>query len=217
MNITLQTATIGASLFAAVLLKAGNPSPATVQESRKAAEIWTASTTAEQSGDYTGALKQTAAWRQAGGDLYVATLRSAWLYYRSGDYAKAVEFYHMATTQQPAALTPVLGLLATAQAMNDGAKIQAAAERVLKLEPANYKALMALAGYCYATGDYRKSRGCYLRVLGSYPEDTDALSGAAWCAFQLGDRREAQKGFQRIASMNPDYPFVQEGLALAAR
>jgi len=45
----------------------------------------------------------------------------------------------------------------TAQAMNDSAKIQTAAERVLRVEPTNYKALMAIAGAQFAAADYRKA------------------------------------------------------------
>lgn len=216
MNLTLQTATIASSLFAAMLLKAGNASPSP-SDTRKASGAWAASISAEQSADYTEALKQTIAWRQAGGDLYVTTLRTAWLHYLSGEYTKAAGFYAQASTQQPTAITPHLGLLATAQAMNDSAKIQAAAERVLRIEPTNYKALMAVAGVNFAAADYRKARGAYARVLGSYPEDNDALSGAAWSAFYLGDKREAQRGFERIAMVSPDYPWVQDGLAMCAR
>ncbi len=218
MNITLSCASLVTSLCAAALLGAGGPDQTNATtDIRKAAEHWAASVSAEQSGDYVEAVQQTAAWRQAGGDLYVATLRAAWLHYCSQDYARAATLYHQAAQQQPTAMNPALGLLATAQAMRDGAKIQAAAERVLRVEPSNYKALMALGAMHYAGGDFRKSRGCYLRVLGSYPEDVDALSGVAWAAFQMGDRREAQKAFQRISMMNPDYPYVQDGLALAGR
>ncbi len=218
MNLTLHTATLVTSLCAAVLLKAGNPGTQTAgADSRKAAGAWTASLTAEQSGDYSAALQETGNWKQAGGDLFVATLRAAWLHYCSQDYAKAATTYHQASLLQPAAITPLLGLLSTAQAMQDPAKIQAAAERVLKVEPGSYKALMALGALSYASGDFRKARGWYLRVLGSYPEDIAALSGAGWASFQLGDRKEAQNAFQRIATMNPDYPFLQDGLALAGR
>jgi tetratricopeptide (TPR) repeat protein len=217
MNLTLQTATIATSLFAAMLLKAGNATSASSIDTRKASEAWSASLSAEQSSDYAEALKKTVAWRQAGGDLYVSLLRTAWLHYQNKDYAKAVGFYAQASTQQPTALTPALGLLATAQGMNDGAKIQTAAERVLRIEPTNYKALMAIAGMQFAAGDYRKSRSGYARVLGIYPEDTDALSGYAWSALYLGEKTVAQRAFERIATVKPEYPYVQDGLAMSLR
>lgn len=217
MNLTLQTATVATSLFAALLLKAGSAAPTSGPDIRKAAEAWAASISAEQSSGFAEALKQTIAWRQAGGDLYVTTLRTAWLHYLSQDYTKAAGFYSQASSQQPTALTPLLGLLATAQAMNDGAKVATAAERLLRVEPTNYKALMALAGVQFSAGDYRRSRSAYTRVLGSYPEDNDALSGAAWSALYLGDRSAAQKGFERIAMTSPDYPHVQDGLAMCSK
>ena len=218
MNLTLQTATVATSLMAAMLLKAGiAAAPSTAVDTRKASQAWAASLTAEQSSDYAEALKQTAAWHQAGGDLFGATLRIAWLHFLKQDYAKAATFYAQAATQQPTAINPLLGLLATAQAMNDGPKILAAAEKVLRVEPTNYRALMAAAGAQFAAADYRKARSCYGRVLSSYPEDTDALSGAAWSAYYLGDRVAAQRGFERIAMVSPDYPYVQDGLSLCAR
>lgn len=217
MNLTLQTATVATSLFAALLLKAGSANPAPTADTRRAGELWAASLSAEQSGDCAEALKQTIAWRQAGGDMYLTTLRTAWLYFQNHEYTKAAGFYAQASSQQPTAISPLLGLLATAQAMNDGAKIQAAAERVLRVEPTNYKALMAAAGAQFAAGDYRRSRSCYTRVLGSYPEDTDALSGAAWSALYLGDVTAAKAGFHRIAMVSPDYPYLQDGLAMTAR
>ena len=60
MNLTLQTATIAASLFAAMLLKAGSASPS-ASDTRKASDAWAASISAEQSSNYTEALKQTIA------------------------------------------------------------------------------------------------------------------------------------------------------------
>ena len=217
MNLTLQTATVATSLFAALLLKAGSTTPAPGVDTHMASQAWAASLSAEQSADYAEALKQAVRWRQAGGDLYVSLLRTAWLHYKSQDYTKAAGFYAQASGQQPTALTPLLGLLATAQALNDGAKILSAAERVLRVEPTNYKALMAVAGAQFAAADYRKSCSAYGRVLGIYPEDNDALSGAAWSALYVGEKREAQKAFERIATVSPACPYVQDGLALCQR
>ena len=101
--------------------------------------------------------------------------------------------------------------------MNDSAKILSACELVLRVEPTNYKALMAVAGTQFATADYRRARGAYGRVLGIYPEDTDALSGAAWSSLYLGEKRDAQKIFERISTVSPDYPHVQDGLAMSQR
>jgi cytochrome c-type biogenesis protein CcmH/NrfG len=217
MNLTLQTASIATSLIAAVMLKAGSSHPASTVDTRRASEAWAASVNAEQSSDYAEALKQTTAWSQAGGDRYVTLLRTAWLKYKSQDYPNAAAYYAQASGLQPTALTPLLGLLATAQSMNDNARIQTSAERVLRVEPTNYKALMALAGAQFATAEYRKARSSYARVLGIYPEDNDAISGVSWSALYLGEKHEAQRGFERIASVSPSYPNVQDGLAWSQR
>jgi tetratricopeptide (TPR) repeat protein len=217
MNLTLQTAVIAASLFAAFLFKAGSANPTSNVDARKASEAWAASISAEQSGDYAEALKKTALWNQAGGDLYLSLVRKAWLNFQSRDFAKAATSYAQASSQQPTALTPLLGLLATAQAMNDPAKVLAASERILRIEPTNYKALMAVANAQFVAGDYRRSRSAYNRVRGIYPEDNDALSGSAWSALYVGDRHDAQRIFERIATVSPAYPYVQEGLAICQR
>ncbi|MCP5558312.1 MAG: tetratricopeptide repeat protein [Verrucomicrobiaceae bacterium] len=216
MNLTLQSATIIASLYAAMLLNAGNNPTAANSDKGKIAERWAASVSAEQSGDFAEALNQAGAWMAASGDNYLGVLRAGWLNYSAQDYPKAAAYYAQAAKTQPTALTPLLGLLTVAQAMGDAEKIQSSADRVLKIEPTNYKALMAAGGALLARGDHRKARGFYARVLAIYPEDTDAQSGAAWCSFYLGDRREALKAFQAIAMVNPSYPFVQEGLDLSA-
>ena len=217
MNLTVQTATLATSLLAAMLLKAGSANPPSTADTQRASEAWAASLAAESSGNHEEALKHTAAWKQAGGDLYMATLRSAWLHCQKQDYPKAALLYSQAAAQQPAAITPLLGLLTAAQGMNESAKIIAAAERVLRVEPSHYRALMAAAGGHYAAGDYRRARSAYARALASYPEDNDALSGLSWSALYLGDKREAQRGFERIAMTAPAYPWVQDGLAICAR
>lgn len=53
------------------------------------AKLWSASVQAETDKNYDEAINQTVAFQQQGGDRFLATLRSGWLYYLKEDYAKA--------------------------------------------------------------------------------------------------------------------------------
>lgn len=180
------------------------------------AKLWAASLQAETDKNYDDALDQVGAFQQQGGDKFLATIRTAWLCYLKKDYSEASAFYTRASQMQPGALTPMFGLLNVAQAQNDAAKIQTAADAILRIEPSNYKARMAEAGACYAKKDYRGALSSYQRVLFYYPEDTDALSGASWSYFYLADPERAFQGFSKILSINPDYPYAQQGCTLTA-
>ena len=198
---------------------------AAAESSRTAAEAdpaslsqhWAASLKAEDAKKYDEALAETAAFQKAGGDVFMSTLRTAWLSLSSGDYTKAEASYTAASKLQPAAVNPLLGQLSTAQAQKDARKIERAAEAVLRVESANYRAQMALGALYFAIPDYRKSLSAYRRVLTNYPDDNDAMSGAAWAAVYVGDKKEATEIFRRLLSMNPDYPQAKKGLEAAAK
>jgi cytochrome c-type biogenesis protein CcmH/NrfG len=133
-----------------------------------------------------------------------------------GAYPEAEQAYGNANRLHSAALNPVLGLLNVAEAMKDGARIQRAAEAVLRVDPSNYRANMALGGRGFALKDYRGAAFAYRRVLNIYPDDVDARSGVAWAAFYTGDSHEALAQFQTILNIYPDYPFAKQGFKLVA-
>ena len=178
---------------------------------------WKASTDAEYRKDYTEALKQTAAFSQQGGDQFLALLRAGWLYYLSKDYDKAAGQYALASRMQPTAINPLLGLLSTAQAKNDGRGVRLAAESLLHVDPLNYRAQMALAYVDFEDKNYQQALSGYRRVLFVYPDDLEATSGAAWSAYYLGLKSDAAGGFRKLLSVNADYPMAASGLELVSR
>ena len=180
------------------------------------ASLWTASVAAETSGNYDEALKQAAAWKMAGGSPFMATLRAGWLAYIKKDYVKAGTYYTEASRICPSSLTPLYGLLATAQAVGATDRIKAAAESVIRLDANNYKSLMVVAGIDFAAKDYTRALSFYRRAMQAYPEDNDAMSGYAWSAFYTGSRNDAERIFKIIVSTNPDYAYAQRGLELCA-
>ena len=82
------------------------------------------------------ALQAVAAFRQSGGDPFVAAERAAWLYYLKGAYTEAEQAYTNAARLHSAALNPALGLLNVAEAMKDPKRIRAAAEAVMRMRAA---------------------------------------------------------------------------------
>ena len=120
------------------------------------ARHWEHSVQAETIGDYDTAIQHLQTFAHEGGDAFMSQLRAGWLSGLKADYSKAAEAY-AAARLQPASITPLLGTLSAAQGLNDHARIERAAEALIRLEPTNYKAQMALAGLRYNDKDYRHS------------------------------------------------------------
>ena len=62
-------------------------------------------------------LKEVAAFQKSGGDAFVASVRSGWLYYLKGAHSEAEQSYGNANRIHPTAMNPVIGLLNVAEAM----------------------------------------------------------------------------------------------------
>ena len=177
-------------------------------------DSWMNSLKAEATGKYDDALKLTETWQKAGGNRYLAQLRTGWLFLLKKDYPKAAAAYEEAAKLNSSALTPLYGLLSVAQAQDSAEKVRSASEQILRIEPTNLKALMALAYSSYLATDYRRAQSYYRKALAIYPENTEALSGAAWSAYYLGDKALAFNSFQFLISINPNYPYAKRGMEL---
>lgn len=177
-------------------------------------EFWSASVKAEENKNYDESIAAMKAFRESGGDAFLAMLRLGWLQYQAGRYLDAYKAYEKAGSLAPLSLNARLGSLNAAQSLLDVRATVVAAEGVLKIEPTNYRALMALAGIYYAQKDFRKAASGYARVLVNYPDDPDARSGAAWSSLQVGDKRGAESAFRLLLSMYPSYPQAREGYQL---
>jgi cytochrome c-type biogenesis protein CcmH/NrfG len=175
-------------------------------------ELWQASLSAESSGETDVALAKAFEYGKAGGDVYLATMRAAWINYGKKNYDEATRHYVSAMKLQGIALSPRLGLLTIAQDKSDVAAAARAGEWVLQLEPTNYRALMAVAWGAFQAKDYQKAIGRYRCVMAMYPEDMDAMSGAAWAAFYTGQKAEARGLFRRLISINPNYQYAKQGI-----
>ncbi len=205
-------------LLPALLMMSGVAEPQKPEEkpTKTSAEYWEASKTAETNKDYDEAIKNLVMYQKTDGDKFLSLIRYAWLSYLKNDYAKAEEFYLAAQVKEPSSVNCAIGLLDVAQGMNDEAKIKRAAEAVVRLVPTNYRASMLLAAQAYTAKDYRKAESIYHKVLQYYPDDIDAMSGEAWSYLYVGSKRESLLVFTKILTVNPTYPYAQDGYDLLA-
>jgi len=178
------------------------------------AQLWQASLTAEYNKDYDSALKQVLAYQTAGGNAFLANIRTAWLYYLKHDYQNAAKYYVEAERLQPSSINPLLGLMQVSQAQGDSTSIEKAAESVLHVDPLNYRAQMVSAYQQYTAKNYAVALASYRRVLTYYPDDMTALSGEAWSLYYLGQSDKAAIDFETLLGVNSDDSWAQKGLAL---
>jgi tetratricopeptide (TPR) repeat protein len=184
------------------------------QASNHTSQYWQASLIAETSKDYDLALTDVTEYQNAGGNAFLASLRTAWLYYLKQDYANAVKFYNAAEKLEPTSINPLLGLMNVSEAQADSATIEKSAEDVLHLDPLNYRAQMAIAYRHYLAKEYAMALASYRRVLTYYPDDMTALSGEAWSLFYLGQGDKAEADFKTLLGVNANDMWAQKGLAL---
>jgi tetratricopeptide (TPR) repeat protein len=204
-TLLLFTALTGSLAFAQTV-PASNP--------QGSSQYWQASLTAETSKDYDLALKQIAAYQAAGGDTFLANLRTAWLCYLKKDYKKAAQYYDEAERLRPSSINPLLGLMYVNVALGDAAATEKAAENVLHVDPLNYQAQMMAAAQQYALKNYAMALASYRRVLNYYPDDLTALSGEAWSLYYLGRVKEAKADFEILLGINSSDIWAVKGLNL---
>lgn len=198
------------SAFGGGLVSAQTAAPA----SGSSAQYWQASLTAEMSKDYDSALSDLNLYQNNGGNAFLASLRTAWLYYLKQDYGNAVRYYNAAEKLEPTSINPLLGLLNVSEAQGDNTAIEKSAEDVLHLDPLNYRAQMAVAYRHYLAKDYAMALAAYRRVLTYYPDDLTALSGEAWSLLYLGQQDKAEADFKTLLGINANDAWAQKGLAL---
>ncbi len=148
-------------------------------------------------------------------DGYVVTLRKAWLLYRLGRSAEAVEVYGRAIAQAPAAVEPRLGILLPQLALRRWGDIETQARAILKLDPANYLATLRLAFACYNLQRYAESATFYKRLADLYPGDVEVKVGLGWALLKMGKYAEAGSEFRSVLDISPRNELARDGLKAA--
>lgn len=178
------------------------------------AEAWQQSLTAESNSDYAGALESVLAFKNAGGETYLAAVRAGWLSYLKQDYAKAIQYYTTAAKQEPRALTPHLGMMNVYQALNKPEDVLREAREVLKIDQFHRPTLLTAGEILFNQQEYRKAEVYLERAYKLQPEDPIGMSWFGWSQINQGQGRLAAPVFEKLMQINPQGYMVHEGFAL---
>lgn len=177
-------------------------------------EAWQKSLTAESNNDYAGALESVLAFKNAGGETYLAAVRAGWLSYLNTDYVKAIQYYSTAAKQEPRAITPHLGMMNVYQAQSKPEDTLRAAREVLKIDQFHRSTLLIAGEILFNQQDYRKAEVYFERAHKLQPEDPLAMSWFGWSQINQGQGRLAARLFEKLMQINPDGYMVRDGFAI---
>ena len=182
---------------------------------QKVADLWQQSLTDESNQDYKAALDKIVEFKKAGGETYLATIRTAWLSYLAKDYDKAVQFYSAASRQEPRAITPHLGLTYTLLEMQKPKEALTAARNGLAIDQYNFKLLLIYGELLFNQGDFRKAETYFDRASHLQPEDPIAMSWLGWSQIAQNQPKLAAPTFEKLMQINPDGYLVRDGYAIS--
>ncbi|MHB1080232.1 MAG: tetratricopeptide repeat protein [Prosthecobacter sp.] len=177
-------------------------------------DAWQQSLTAESNSDYAAALESVLAFKNAGGETYLAAVRAGWLSYLNKDYTKAVQYYTTAAKQEPRALTPHLGMMNVYQAQNQPEDVLREAKEVLKIDQFHRPMLLIAGEILFNHQDYRKAEVYFERAYKLMPEDPIGMSWFGWSQISQGQARLAAPLFEKLMEINPEGYMVRDGFAI---
>jgi tetratricopeptide (TPR) repeat protein len=178
------------------------------------AEAWQKSLTEESNNDYAAAIDSVLAFKNAGGETYLAAVRAGWLSYLNKDYTKAVQYYTTAAKQEPRALTPHLGMMNVFQAQTQPEDTLRAAREVLKIDQFHRPTLLIAGEILFNQHEYRKAEVYFERAHKLQPEDPIAMSWFGWSQINQGQARLAAPLFSKLMQINPEGYMVHDGFAI---
>ncbi len=177
-------------------------------------EAWQKSLTEESDKDYSAALDSVLAFKNAGGETYLAAVRAGWLSYLKQDYAKAIQYYTTAAKQEPRAITPHLGMMNVYQAQMKPDDVLRAAREVLKIDQFHRSTLLVAGEILYNQQDFRKAEVFFERAYKLMPEEPIAMSWFGWSQISQGQARLAAPLFEKLIEINPEGYLVRDGFAI---
>jgi tetratricopeptide (TPR) repeat protein len=166
---------------------------AQAQTGELATRHWQSSLAAESRGALDEAQTHVLAYSNAGGDRYLAALRSGWLAYGRRDYEKAVRYYKAAIEAAPQAITPRLGQMYAARYAGRVTEAIQAGDSVLAIQPAHREASLVLAEMRIARGEAARAVEQLRRVQAEFPEDTTVIAALAGALRAVGRVTEADQ------------------------
>lgn len=177
-------------------------------------EAWQKSLTEESNNDYAAALDSVMAFKNAGGENYLAAVRAGWLSYLKQDYVKAIQYYTTAAKQEPRAITPHLGMMNVYQAQMKPEDMLRAAREVLRIDPLHRSTLLIAGEIFFNQQNYRKAEEQFERAYKLMPEEPIGMSWLGWAQINQGQARMAAPLFEKLMEINPDGYLVRDGFGI---
>lgn len=177
-------------------------------------EAWQKSLTEESNQDYTAALDSVMAFKNAGGETYLASVRAGWLSYLKQDYVKAIQYYTTAAKQEPRAITPHLGMMNVYQAQMKPEDVLREAREVLKIDQFHRSTLLIAGEILFNQQEYRKAEVYFERAYKLMPEEPIGMSWFGWSQINQGQAKLAAPVFEKLMEINPQGYLVRDGFAI---
>lgn len=177
-------------------------------------EAWQKSLTEESNNDYAAALDSVLAFKNAGGETYLAAVRAGWLSYLKQDYAKAIQYYTTAAKQEPRAITPHLGMMNVYQAQMKPEDVLREAREVLKIDQFHRSTLLIAGEILFHQQEYRKAEVYFERAYKLTPEEPIGMSWFGWSQINQGQAKLAAPVFEKLMEINPNGYLVRDGFAI---
>lgn len=202
-------------LFAPVgiagLLLALTAVPVQAQTTR-AAGLYRESYALEAKGNFAGALAKVRDAKQAGSNVYFASIRMGWLAYLAGDYTSSMASYAEAIVAEPTAVEPRLGRTLPLLAAGNWRELERQSRDVLALDAQNALGLYRLAVAQYNSGNFADAAATYQKLVTAYPSDLDYKTGLGWSLLKQGRAANARPLFEAVLAVSPDNLNALKGL-----
>jgi len=143
---------------------------------------------------------------------YFFKLRTAWLYYSTGQYIEAEKYYQKAHSVNAKALEPLTGLMNCAYAIGLWSKVVEYGEQLLEADPLDSYTLSSVAYAYYSQRNYQTAAALYRKILDYYPADLSARGYLGWCYHFAGDDRGARREFETLLRYSPENKTAVAGL-----
>lgn len=136
-------------------------------------------------------------------------LRLGWLYYNSGQYQSALEYYTKTATLSNC-LEAKEGIINSAYMLGKWDKVIAVGNQIITKYPDHYYALTKTAYSYYALKNYVSAANLYNKLLTNYQYNLELRGYYLSCQVLLGDMTNAKRTFLQLQQYSPNNPFILE-------
>ncbi len=147
---------------------------------------------------------------------YFYQARLGWLHYLAADYPGAITAYKKATSLEPRAIEPVLGIMLPQIALRRWKDVAASARSALRKDAKNFLAQSRLSWALYNLGRFAESARVYRRVLELYPANLEMRSGLGWAQLKQGKAVAAKQTFGSVLAVSPQNRAALDGMAASS-